>query len=1645
MTDVSQEVQLEEKVVKSRKKLDMSSYFKYIEDKTKEAYEMAKKARASGKDPEKYVDIPRARDLAEKSVGLVTSVLFPELGGIGIDDRVRELEKEYGKNDERVAFVIGKEIAQGKFYKFETLEKAVEAGIRIGLSYLTQGVVTAPLEGIGAIKIRKNDDGTDYLAVYYAGPIRSAGGTASAMSVLLADYVRKEMGIDRYKPRPEELERYGVEVEDYYTRVTKKQYTPTREEVKMIAKNVPIEITGTPTEKIEVSNFKDLARIETNVVRGGMCLVYLDGLPLKAPKIKKRVNAWGKDFGLEHWNWIKDYLKFQESLHSVTKGQTEVKYKPNTTYLQDLVAGRPVFAHPGAVGGFRLRYGHSRTSGIAATSMHPATMEITNGFIAIGTQVRTEYPGKATVPTPCDSIEPPVVKLKNGNVLRVETRKMAKEINSEVKEILSLGDTLIPYGEFLNNGKKLLPSGYVEEWWAQEVRKVLKEREIPSEQLHGYITKPYPKPSVEIAFTISEKLGVPLHPYYTYWWHYIIPEEFMRLYRVLRTMQDNKLPNTPGVKAVLEKLLVCHTIENEQIVLEETSVKIFTKLLDLKNDHEAQFSKSESFLQTMEQISNIKMRNKAPTFLGSRMGRPEKSEKRMMKGRPQLLFPCGKKEGGRMRNLMSTYEIGYVNEDFLMNYCPSCNKNVPYFYCPYCNGPVEELRVCSVCGKTTKEKKHCGKPTKRHGVERVNVRELMDIAKKNLGFRVLPELLKSPRATMSKHNEVEPIEKGLLRQKYGLFVNKDGTIRFDSTDLAMTHFKPKEVHVSIDKLKELGYTEDINEKPLTNEEQILLLKPQDIVITDAKEFSAADYLYRISKFVDELLVSFYGQKPFYNFKNKYDVVGQLVLALAPHTSAAIMARVIGFTSARGTFGNPYWHCAKRRNCVPGNTKVLFENSNRAYTKSLESIYNSSIAAINYEEGGVEFKEVENKRAICFDLNKKQKKRKILKILKIPAPEHKIKIITRSYREFEAFPKHLIETSKGKKRFLELRVGDELFVPEKLSVSEEELKIDLLTEFESHPLEKSLMVRDVKKFIISLIEKIGNYEKAAKKMGINKKTLSNYIYRNNIPFTILKKLLDLTGGSLSQIPENCKISVKRDKVVLPRILGVNESFFRLIGYYLAEGSSRCSRKKGAEYYQVGLAFAEKELQENMEKTILKALNITASKGAHALIIRSRIVYELFKKLDLGKNAHEKRIPDMFKRMPVKDLKPLLSSYFAGDGSIEKGRLHISCCSVSKQLIKDLSFCLSRFGIFCRFKNEKRFGGGVLVKKNSENAKSVFESHSLHIRSNYAVQFGKKIGFALRRKQIELEKVYPQVRNSRLQKCGNMILDPIKEIQIRKNNEPFMYDIEVEQHHNFLTEDLLLSHNCDGDEDSVMLLGDALLNFSRTFLPDHIGGRTMDAPLILATILDPEEVDDESWNIDSVSEYPLEFYEATLEYKNPGDVKIKIAEDLIREGDPFNFEYTHETSDINDAPVRSAYVSLGEMSEKVRSQLGLATKIRATNASEVAELLLRRHFLGDIKGNLRKFSRQTFRCVKCNEKYRRPPLKGVCLKCGGKLLLTVSEGNIKKYLEPSEQISKNYHVSNYMRQQIAILRERIQSLFGKEDKQFSLGHFTENNSK
>ncbi|MEI2761404.1 MAG: hypothetical protein V9E95_04090 [Methanothrix soehngenii] len=56
-------------------------------------------------------------------------------------------------------------------------------------------------------------------------------------------------------------------------------------------RNCPICIDGEPTEEEEVSGYRDLDRIETNRVRGGIALVSAEGIALKRPKLSKSMSA----------------------------------------------------------------------------------------------------------------------------------------------------------------------------------------------------------------------------------------------------------------------------------------------------------------------------------------------------------------------------------------------------------------------------------------------------------------------------------------------------------------------------------------------------------------------------------------------------------------------------------------------------------------------------------------------------------------------------------------------------------------------------------------------------------------------------------------------------------------------------------------------------------------------------------------------------------------------------------------------------------------------------------------------------------------------------------------------------------------------------------------------------------------------------------------------------------------------------------------------------------------------------------------------------------------------------------------------------------------------------------------------------------
>ncbi|GAH13159.1 unnamed protein product, partial [marine sediment metagenome] len=137
-----------------------------------------------------------------------------------------------------------------------------------------------------------------------------------------------------------------------------------------------------------------------------------------------------------------------------------------------------------------------------------------------------------------------------------------------------------------------------------------------------------------------------------------------------------------------------------------------------------------------------------------------------------------------------------------------------------------------------------------------------------------------------------------------------------SMQLHLVSFKPKEVFVSIEKLKEIGYTKDAFGEDLVRDDQILELKPHDILLPSSSESpERADNVFiKICNFIDELLVRFYGVKPFYNVKKREDLVGKLGVVMAPHNCAGVVCRIIGFSNTLGLFASPYMHAAIRRDC-----------------------------------------------------------------------------------------------------------------------------------------------------------------------------------------------------------------------------------------------------------------------------------------------------------------------------------------------------------------------------------------------------------------------------------------------------------------------------------------------------------------------------------------------------------------------------------------------------------------------------------------------------------------------------------------------------------------------------------------------------------
>ncbi|MFI5412605.1 MAG: DNA polymerase II large subunit [Candidatus Micrarchaeales archaeon] len=894
--------------------MEIDEYFDLLTMKFEEANLVATAAKAKGYDPENFVEIKAAPDLAARVEGI--------MGIEGLAEVIKK--KSEGRTRQELAFEIVKEVCTDKRFEME-VQKRLTLAVRVGLCILTEGVLVAPTEGLQGMELHRNGDGTDYIAVLYAGPIRGAGGTSAALSVAFADQARKILGIGAYKATPTEVERWIEEMLIYDARCARLQYKPSEEDMRILIENCPVCVDGVPTEEIEVGIRRNLKRLDangkeqpiTNKVRGGIGLVLCEGIAQKAKSVLKFTKGAGLD-----WGWLNNIIKVDKGAQSGAKDE-----KKEAVFLQELVAGRPVLAYPNYPGSFRLRYGRTRLSGIAAKGFSPATMYLLEEFIATGTQVKVEKPGKGCIATPVDSIEGPFVKLSSGEAMRINDIEQAKAVGRNVIKIISVGDVLITYGDFKKTNTPLPPTSYVEEYWI--------------EQLYAAGFKGEPKktiPSFKESYELSKAYGIPMHPRWIYDYNEITSNDILEIAKAILKgdlakkdagifeISELVIPiTTNSIRDAIERLCIPHFDDGSSILVRNDDAQsILTSLGFVKNekvvmhaDSIKAFDTAKEPLDLINSIAPFKIMKRA-TRIGARIGRPEKARERLMTPAPSILFPIGE-YGSKDRNLYKAYmedkrRFGdSVTEVEIARYrCPTGKELVTSPHCFIHNSRAVLERICEKCGRITSKSvcAVCNSKTIGYSNTKINLSTLLDDAMKNIGVQSLPKVMKGVKGLVSRDKIAEPLEKGILRSNHGIYIFKDGTTRFDATDTPITHFYPKEIGVSVEKLREIGYTYDYLGNPLENSEQLVEMRHQDVILNTR----GAEYMLKVAKFMDDLLVKFYKMEPFYKINSINDLVGHFVITLSPHTSCGVLGRIIGFTNAHVGLAHPYTISARRRNC-----------------------------------------------------------------------------------------------------------------------------------------------------------------------------------------------------------------------------------------------------------------------------------------------------------------------------------------------------------------------------------------------------------------------------------------------------------------------------------------------------------------------------------------------------------------------------------------------------------------------------------------------------------------------------------------------------------------------------------------------------------
>ncbi|MFT4305108.1 MAG: LAGLIDADG family homing endonuclease, partial [Candidatus Woesearchaeota archaeon] len=467
------------------------------------------------------------------------------------------------------------------------------------------------------------------------------------------------------------------------------------------------------------------------------------------------------------------------------------------------------------------------------------------------------------------------------------------------------------------------------------------------------------------------------------------------------------------------------------------------------------------------------------------------------------------------------------------------------------------------------------------------------------------------------------------------------------------------------------------------------------------------------------------------------------------------------------------------------------------------------------------------------------------IWKLKSPEFVYEINLSSGKKIELTGNTQLYTiEKGKtfwKKSMELKKDEFIATPRKL------IEGNMKTIYALDLINSNPVIHNIKPFIKEILNKLNKKgyttRDVSKKLNINKNNLYynwvNEKARGNIKLNSLKQLCELAKLDYKKYVK--EISLYNGKnYTIP--LKISKNFMYIAGLIAGDGDII----KNEFSTSVRLSNNDEKLHSIFTKTIQKEFNLnfdTQKKNdlrPKSTRFNSKILGEILFNLGIPYSPKSNKLKFSNKLLHLSNeyLSEFISGLFDSDGSINirktKGSNSIEYCSCSEEFIRELQLVLLRYNIHSkiRFKEptKEKIKGNYkrwILEIRGESIKTFAKSFKLRkeskknklnlllnqkIKHNTNIDIIPNIGFEvkklLKQKKISvkelsshnnysrdyLKKIIKKYKLNELKHlCDNDIFwEKIVDIKIKKPNYEYVYDLTVEDSHNFVVDGVLV-HN------------------------------------------------------------------------------------------------------------------------------------------------------------------------------------------------------------------------------------------------------------